>query len=382
MLITFCLILAIILPLVLAFFLHKRIGWQNTTYLVVLFILLGAGYSMFKLDPPEPFKLWIGIRPYTIGIYVLALAACAGVVGFVEYVLLRLLSLSTLGAIARVTYYEALLQPFTLIILAVGLVLITMGTFFPFFTLQEDSKMFRDVAASFAFLFSLPILIFSASKVVDEEIENRTMLILMSKPVARWQVVIGKYLGVLLLMFVSVSVLGILAGDCAFLRYFDDMRLDYITAGNWDNWRALDWANMKAVLALAPAIVLTFMQLATLAALSVAISTRHGLALNITIIVVVYIVANLARYTSSLNLGEPWTGIVTYLSYLLPSLSNLDLNQRLIYGNFNIGQEYLAHTPSYGQIWSYVGLAGAYSMLYIGAALCFGVALFRTRELS
>jgi ABC-type transport system involved in multi-copper enzyme maturation permease subunit len=316
------------------------------------------------------------------GLFFLALAACTAIFGFIEYVVLRLLSLFRLGAIARVTYYEALLQPFTLIVLALGLAVIVVGAFFPFFTLSEDSKMYRDVAASFAFIFAVPIMIFASSKVIDEEIENRTMLTLMSKPVARWQVVLGKYLGVLMLVFVAVAALGIMAGVCAYLRYFDDMRIEYYVASTKDAWQGLDLANNKAVLALIPAVLLEFMQLATLAAISVAISTRYGLALNVTVIVILYIGANLTRYTGQANLGEPWQSLVTAISYLLPSLGNLDLNQRLIYGNYNFGKEYIRDLPTYSQIWSYVALAAAYSILYISGAISFAMALFRNRELT
>src|SRR6185436_799438 len=101
-----------------------------------------------------------------------------------------------------------LLQPFTIIILFAGIMAIGISARVSFFTYDEDFKMFRDVASSFIFLFSLPIMIFAATKVIDEEIENRTMLTLMAKPVERWQVILGKYLGIMLLMLACVVVLG------------------------------------------------------------------------------------------------------------------------------------------------------------------------------
>lgn len=376
------LVLAIAVSLALGWFLRNRIGWENAAFISLLTTLASIG-TIFYIASRGSFTATSHDLTYiSVGLFFLALTACTAIFGFIEYVVLRLLSLFRLGAIARVTYYEALLQPFTLIVLALGLTVIVVGAFFPFFTLSEDSKMYRDVAASFAFIFAVPIMIFASSKVIDEEIENRTMLTLMSKPVARWQVVLGKYLGVLMLVFVAVAALGIMAGVCAYLRYFDDMRIDYYVATTNDAWQGLDLANNKAVLALIPAVLLEFMQLATLAAISIAISTRYGLALNITVIVILYIAANLTRYTGQANLGEPWQSLLTGLSYLLPSLGNLDLNQRLIYGNYNLGKEYVRDLPSYSQIWSYVALAGAYSILYISGAISFAMALFRNRELT
>ena len=138
------------------------------------------------------------------------------------------------------------------------------------------------------------------------------------------------------------------------------------------------------MLAIIPSIFLEFLQLGMLAAVSVAISTRWGLALNVTATVVLYIGANLARYAVAMELPVPLSWIVTAVAHLLPGLSLLDLSQRLVYGNFNYGDKFIAggNTPSYGDIWQYVGIATAYAAFYIGGVLSFGVALFRTRELT
>ena len=118
-------------------------------------------------------------------------------------------------------------------------------------------------------------------------------------------------------------------------------------------------------------------------AVSVAVSTRFGLALNITVVVAIYIAANLARYATGVDLPAPVHALVAAITAILPGLSNLDLNQRLVFGDFNLGNtRIVAGLPSYGQIWAYVAFSAAYAAMYISAALCFGIALFRTRELS
>ncbi|HVX87128.1 MAG TPA: ABC transporter permease subunit [Phycisphaerae bacterium] len=300
---------------------------------------------------------------------------------FLEFGVLQFVGLFRLGALTRITYYEGLLQPLTLILLVCGVLAIFMFAFMPFFTINEDSKMYRDVAVSLVFLFTLPVMIYSSTKVIDEDIENRTMLILMSKPIARWQVVLGKYLGVLLLCFAMIVSMGIVAGVCGHFRYYDDMRLDYYVATGAQRLQ-LDIDNVKAMLALEPALLLQFLQIATLAAVSVAVSTRWGLAVNVTTVILLYIAANLARYAVNFNLPGPLNGLAMIIAHLLPGLGYLDLNQRLIYGQFNykLGDQ-VAGLPTYGQIWEYTCMAGVYAVLYITAALSFGVAAFRTREL-
>ena len=368
------------LLLALAWRFRQPMGPALVAY-VILTTLVGLfGVILWQLTrmPPQ-----FGGILYVTGMLAMAFSAMSIFLGAVEFGLMRLLSVLRLGAIARVTYYEALLQPFTLIVLAAGLASIGISARIGYFTYDEDFKMYRDVASSFIFLFSLPIMVFASTKVIDEEIENRTMLTLMSKPVSRRQVVIGKYIGVLTLVFTSVIILAAMAAVCSYLRYYDDMTLDYRLA-NPKEADLLELNNYKAFLALLPSVALTFLQVASLAAISVAVSTRFGLAVNVTIVVIIYLAASLARYVG----GAPELPAVVRhgvgaLAYILPGLGDLDLNQRLVFGDYALrSADQLRGQPTYVQIWQYVGLAAVYAVVYIGAVLSFGVGLFRSRELS
>ena len=301
--------------------------------------------------------------------------------GIVEFLILPLLGLSRLGAIARVTYYEALLQPFTLIVFLLCLAAIIITAFVPFNTFGDDTEMFRDVALSFVLMFSLVIMVFATGKVVDEEIENRTMLTLMSKPVARWQVVVGKYLGILCLLFVVMAITTICTAGCDYLRFFSDKRID-LDVSDMAERQALFWSNFSSVIVLLPAFIMQFMEIATLAAISTGISTRYSLALNMTAIVLLYIGANLTRFIPLLNLAHPWQEVVQSISYLLPFLSNFDINQCLVYRPISMPGHFIKNAPTIGQVWEYVVISCTYGLLYIGAALAAAIALFRNRELT
>ncbi len=305
----------------------------------------------------------------------------AGIFGVMEFLVLPLIGLSRMGALTRVTYYEGLLQPFTLIVFFLAIAAIVIATFIPFYTFGDDTKLYRDVALSFALMFVLVLMVFATGKVIDEEIENRTMLTLMSKPIARWQVILGKYLGVVCLIFVTMFVCILIGGGCAWLRYFSDQRIS-LDVADFSQRLLMYWHNDRAILAMIPAFVLQFMELCTLAAVSTAIATRFSLALNMTVIVLLYIVANLTRYVSLLHMGTPWQGLAEGVSYLLPYLSNFDLNSCLVYRNFSMPGHFVANEPTWGQIWSFVGLSCVYGLCYIGAALSLAVAMFRNRELT
>ena len=99
--------------------------------------------------------------------------------------------------------------------LVVGLIFIVIGAFLPFFTLGEDSKMYRDVAMQFVLLFPLVIMLFSAGRSWTRKLKTAPCSRL-SKPIFRWQVVVGKYLGVICLVLVAVVVLGLFSANFAY----------------------------------------------------------------------------------------------------------------------------------------------------------------------
>jgi ABC-type Na+ efflux pump permease subunit len=64
------------------------------------------------------------------------------------------------------------------------------------FTLDDDNKLLREVGLSTLFLTSLFIAIFAASGAVGEEIENKTIMTVLTKPVQRPIFILAKFLGV------------------------------------------------------------------------------------------------------------------------------------------------------------------------------------------
>jgi ABC-type Na+ efflux pump permease subunit len=64
------------------------------------------------------------------------------------------------------------------------------------YSMSDDSKLLREIGLSTLFLTSLFIAIFSASGAVAEEIQNKTITTVLSKPVRRPIFIVAKFLGV------------------------------------------------------------------------------------------------------------------------------------------------------------------------------------------
>ena len=112
-------------------------------------------------------------------------------------------------SIAGNTLTETVRQPVFAIILGVAILLIVLSPFLTMFTLMQGTKMMKDMGLATMFMAGVLLAAFGTSNVVSEEIENHTALTVMSKPVGRFEFILGKYLGVLAAMAVSFYLMGL-----------------------------------------------------------------------------------------------------------------------------------------------------------------------------
>jgi ABC-2 type transport system permease protein len=104
--------------------------------------------------------------------------------------------LKKLFTIAKNTFIETLRQPIYAVIIVTALLLFFISPSLAMFTMGDDNKLLREIGLSTLFLASLFIAIFSASGAVAEEIENKTITTVLSKPVQRPIFIIAKFFGV------------------------------------------------------------------------------------------------------------------------------------------------------------------------------------------
>jgi ABC-type Na+ efflux pump permease subunit len=291
--------------------------------------------------------------------------------------------------ILRHTFTEAIFQPiFTLMILFGAVTLAVFGAL-PFFTFGEDTLMFKRVAMDVVLLFVLVPTLFVTSRSIFEEIEDRTMLTLMSKPVKRWEVMVGKYLGILAAAALGLAVLGVVIGLAIYWRIPTDYQirpsaLDVREMTNLRETRAMHLAGLY------PSLVLMWLQIAVLAAIGVAISTRFSLVVNLPAVVLIYVAGNLARFAPSWSqvTGSVWSSLAAkaalILSYFLPFLQVFDLYQLTIFRPIALPGTQFANqfnSVTLAEIWANVGLATVHAACYSVFALAVGLFFFRNREL-
>ncbi|MEX0670889.1 MAG: ABC transporter permease subunit [Pirellulales bacterium] len=101
-----------------------------------------------------------------------------------------------LFTIARNAFLESIRQPIHAVLVCVGLLALLLNVNIAAYTLEDDNKLLIDLGLSTLFLAGLLLAAFTATSVLSREIENKTVLTVVSKPVPRAVVVVGKFLGV------------------------------------------------------------------------------------------------------------------------------------------------------------------------------------------
>ena len=284
--------------------------------------------------------------------------------------------------ILRHSFFEAVVQPIYTLLLAFGaVVLIVFGTL-PFFTLGEDTVMYKSVALDVILLLVLIITLFATSKSIYDEIEDRTMLTLMSKPVSKWEVLAGKYLGIILAALLAVAALGAVVVLCTWLRIPGDYQLRSFSLDDREGKQIFDYRVMH-IAGLIPSFLLVWLQVSVLAAIGVALSTRFSLVVNLPSVILIYIAGNLTRFLFPLEHRPAVVKALAYfVSWVVPYLQTFDLRKYTVYESIVIpGTQFAKGTNTLGRIWAYLGIAFGYAVAYATFALSVGMWLFRTREL-
>ena len=268
-------------------------------------------------------------------------------------------------AIARATAKEAVSQPLFFLVLLLGIFLLIISTILPYNTFGEDLKIYKDSGLTLIMLLSVGFALWTASLSIAEEIEGRTALTVLSKPIARWQFILGKFFGILWPVAVMFIVLGAIFLSCVSYKTAYDAR----ESSQQDPTSEVCLEQMEQI---APGLALVFMEAAVLASISVAISTRLPMLANLVICGSIYFLGHLVPILANSAVGKiPQVGFVAgLLSAVLPVLENFNVTAIAYF------------EPKMAVPLSYIGLAGVYCLLYCGVAMLLALLLFEDRDLA
>jgi ABC-type transport system involved in multi-copper enzyme maturation permease subunit len=267
--------------------------------------------------------------------------------------------------IALATAKEAIRQPafFVMAVFAGALLIVTV--FVPYFTFGEDMKMYKDTGLTTISFFCMLLALLTASSTVADEIEGKTAITLLSKPINRRQFIVGKFLGIELGVLVLYIILGTLFAAGVWYKYSYDLRE---SAGTPEAGK--QWAQVMQVM---PGLVLGFFEVTVLTSISVAISTRLPMLANLVVCILIFFLGHLSPVLVTLaeegRVNELVGFMGKFFAWALPSLEFFNASPSISTGAVIPWVAYVL--PVFG-----------YCVLYSGAALLFAFMLFEDRDLA
>ena len=76
-------------------------------------------------------------------------------------------------------------------------------------TAGQDVKIIKDLGLAATSIFGLFIAVFIGIGLVSKEVEKRSIYSLLAKPIERYHLVVGKYLGLVLTLAVNLAVMAV-----------------------------------------------------------------------------------------------------------------------------------------------------------------------------
>jgi ABC-type transport system involved in multi-copper enzyme maturation permease subunit len=116
-------------------------------------------------------------------------------------------SLHRVSVIAVNTLTEAVRQKVFILFLLIGLVFIGLAVFFAQFTFGEQMKFIKDTCLGVISVITTLIAIVGTAQLLPSEVENRTIYTILAKPVRRFEFLLGKLCGSLLLLLLSMALM-------------------------------------------------------------------------------------------------------------------------------------------------------------------------------
>lgn len=239
-------------------------------------------------------------------------------------------SLRRVAAIARNTLTELTRQRVFYIILIFALLLIGTSGFMAELSFEQEFQILKDVSLGAMSIFISLLAIIAPARLLSQEIEDRTIYTILAKPVSRFEYLVGKLAGILLLLVISLALMSALF---LLVLYGREQSVLHQTAAQVSNLPAeqihdaLQRVRASALNAnLVPAIVLIFFKGCLLAALTLLISTFATTNLfTIVVMVFIYFIGHLQATARHYWLQEKAGGWLAHLFLALVALLFPDL---------------------------------------------------------
>ena len=228
------------------------------------------------------------------------------------------------------------------VLLVFALLLIGSSMFMAQFTFQQEFQILKDISLGAMSIFTSLLAIVATARLIPQDIEDRTVYTILAKPVPRFEYLLGKIAGVLLLLAISTFVMG-----AAFLLvlYVREQAMLHATLRHMsgapgeqvdDAVRAIRSSALN--IDIFPGIVIIYVKACLLAALTLFVSTFATTNIfTIVVMAFIYFIGHLQATAREYWLQEHSSGWITRVllagvALLFPDLQAFNLVDDIVAG--------------------------------------------------
>ncbi|MGH9470387.1 MAG: ABC transporter permease [Terriglobia bacterium] len=252
-----------------------------------------------------------------------------------------------IATIARHTFKQSVRDKVLYSLIVFAFLLIGASILFSKISVGIQQVILINLGLGAISVFGLLIAIFIGISLVWRELERRTLYNILSKPVARREFILGKYLGLLLTLVVNTAVMA--AGFYAVLFLQD---------------------RSAPALGSLEAIYMIILELGLVVGVALLFSCISSPALSALFTFCIFIIGNFLADIRSFghSTGSAWISSLTgALYYLLPNFSGFNVITRVAHGNLVPGGLLLS--------------ASLYALFYATVLVCASILIFEQREM-
>jgi len=245
------------------------------------------------------------------------------------------ITLNTLTELTRLKVFYVLL--------VFALLLIGSSIFMAQFTFQQEFQILKDISLGAMSIFTSLLAIVATARLIPQDIEDRTVYTILAKPVPRFEYLLGKIAGVLLLLAISTVVMG---GAFLLVLYMREQAVLHATLRHMsgvpreqvdDALRVIRSSALN--IDIFPGIVIIYLKACLLAALTLFVSTFATTNIfTIVVMAFIYFIGHLQATAREYWLQEHGSGWITrvflaIVALLFPDLQAFNLVDDIVAGN-------------------------------------------------
>lgn len=264
--------------------------------------------------------------------------------------------------IARSTFGEAIRKRVGMYVLFTAVVFIILSQLFASLSVSGslaaqtatsgsvELQVIKSMAFGIMVLGGLVLAIFLSFDLIPQDVDKKTVYTILSKPVQRWQYILGKFLGTAMALLMMIGMMGIALMVLVFIKT-----------------EQLQWPIMAGVF-------LMFLQFVLLAGISIMLSLIVTRNINVAMCFGFYILGTVNEFWQDIahttpNPGIQWLAKILHLA--IPNFYSFSLTNSIIH------LEKWREIPNPGQD---IGMSAFYGLLWIAMVMVIAITVFSRKE--